>query len=90
VDDAVCSHECTLPQVLVANSMLNESVEPQPGRNAFFTDIGLMPFDQLSRKHFPVPGKLKACIMRLKSKLKRVAGRLHRTLRDLIHKGTSG
>jgi acetyltransferase-like isoleucine patch superfamily enzyme/coenzyme F420-reducing hydrogenase beta subunit len=76
VGNSLRTHECTLEEVAAGNSALHQSLEERPGRDQFFADIDRMPFDQLSQKHFPVPGRLRQRVNGLIVKAKSVAQRL--------------
>jgi acetyltransferase-like isoleucine patch superfamily enzyme len=49
-------HECTLPEVAAGNLALRQSLQKKPGREQLFNDLDRLSFEDLSRKHFPVPG----------------------------------
>ena len=76
VGNVLCSHECTLQEVAAGNPALSKSLEQKPGREQFFRDIDAMPFAKLSRKHFPVPGRVRKMAMWLPAKAKRMARRI--------------
>jgi len=88
VGDAVCSHECALREVAAGNPALNQSIERKTGRDPFFADIDVMSFAELSRKHFPVPGRAKETAMWLIVKVKGIGRRLVRG--SWRHMGFSG
>ncbi len=73
VGDALSSHECTLQEVAAGNGALCQSLEQKPGREQFFKDIDTMSFAELSRKHFPVPGRMKEMAMWFLAKAKGMA-----------------
>jgi acetyltransferase-like isoleucine patch superfamily enzyme/coenzyme F420-reducing hydrogenase beta subunit len=70
VGDVLFYQECTLQQVAAGNPALGQSLEHKPGRDRFFNDIDSMSFTELSRKHFPVPGRIKTMAMWLPAKTK--------------------
>ncbi len=78
VGDALFSQKCTLQEVIAGNPALNWSLEQKPGRDQFFKDIDAMSFAKLSRKHFPVPGRVRKMAMWLLTKAKEIARRILR------------
>jgi acetyltransferase-like isoleucine patch superfamily enzyme/coenzyme F420-reducing hydrogenase beta subunit len=76
--DALSVHESTLEAIIGGNPALSQSLERKPGRDAFFEDIDIMSFAELSRKHFPIPGRAKKVALRLLAKAKRIAHRIAR------------
>jgi acetyltransferase-like isoleucine patch superfamily enzyme/coenzyme F420-reducing hydrogenase beta subunit len=81
------SRECTLQAVAAGNPCLNQSLERKPGRDEFFADIDAMSFDELSRKHFPVPGRMSEIAQRFRTKAKSTARGLLRN--EWRHMGLS-
>ena len=74
VGDALFCQECALQEVAAGNAALYQSLEQKPGRDQFFKDIDAMSFAELSRKHFPVPGRVKEMAMWFLAKAKEWRG----------------
>jgi acetyltransferase-like isoleucine patch superfamily enzyme/coenzyme F420-reducing hydrogenase beta subunit len=61
--NSLSSHKCTIEEITTGNQALNQSLAKKPGREQVFADIDAMTFRALSRKHFPVPGRIKETTM---------------------------
>lgn len=72
----VISKEFTIQDTVAGNPYLDKSLEFKPGRDQFFNDLDVMPFAELAKKHFPVPGYLSKIKHRIIAKIKSMARKL--------------
>lgn len=74
VSDKVFSQEHKIEDAMPGNPAMIKSLEEKPGREQFFRELDILPFEQLAQKYFPVPNramKFLLLLSKIKTKIKK-------------------